>query len=89
MLAIGNEPDAKESKKMGKAYNYDLLADRKTAELYSYVLCSEPHRSKHVVAESPNDRLSALDKVRIAVDFAYLEETEARKFSFRHYHSCK
>ena len=35
--------------------------------------------------KDPQKRLSALDKVRLAVDFAYLDEQDARQLSFATY----
>ena len=81
MLSIGsdlNESTVNESTKFGSSFTYDLLADESKSQIFSYVHCSQPQRSKYAVARTPEQTLESLDKVRIALDFAYLDETEAR-----------
>ena len=62
------------SNKFANSFTYDLLADKETSEQLSYVQCSQPLRSRFAVAWTPEQTLESFDKVRIAIDFAYLDE---------------
>ena len=70
---------------MGINFSYDLLFDKGMAQELSYVQCSQPQRVKLAPGDQTRIRLDNLDKVRIAVDFAYLDEKRAKQFSFRQY----
>ena len=78
-------------------YSYDMLADRNNASDLLYIPYYFPERSKilpnphphssEIVdsEESLEQRQETVDKVRLAIDLAYLDRKSAMALSFRHY----
>ena len=90
MLAVsdgsGKEPSGTSHKLVG-FYSYDILADRDNCQRFEYVPCFYPDRTKRVISPSRkgSHKLKSVDLVRLAVDFAYMDEAKAKDFSFSSY----
>ena len=91
ILSFNQDEQSSEASELIGAYNYDILADSEKAEQYAYVPCHYPDRVKHIIAPHTHDdpqtdskeaALRSVQMVRIATDFAYLDEKAARQFSF-------
>lgn len=74
--------------KIEGCYSYDILANQDKAWQFQYVPHHYSERNKFVINEHKGreeEGLYAVDLVRLAVDFAYLDEAEAKNFSFSKY----
>ena len=73
------------------AFSYNILADKRQCKDMLYVPCAYPQRSEYVISDRTEieERLHSLDLVRIAADFAYIDEKQARNFSFSKYLASK
>ena len=78
--------------------SYDILADRDNARDLQYIPHHYPERTKYLPTphneffefddgkeEQLRTKLETADKVRLAVDLAYLDEVTAKELSFRFY----
>ena len=69
-------------------HTYDLLADRKNANKFLYMPYGAEGRAKSMsILEKkvPNTEVALVEKVRVALDLAYLNEAEAQRISFFNY----
>ena len=87
---VTKDPDTDEKNHLVGAFSYNILADRRQCKDFLYVPCSYPQRNQYKYSDTEGEeRLNTLDIVRLAADFAYIEESKARKFSFADYSEQK
>lgn len=94
MLSIAKDARQVEEKRHNDlvgSHSYDILADRENARDLLYIPHHYPERTMylpHFTREHESDvqaRQDMVDKVRLAVDLAYLDEQVARSLSFRYF----
>ena len=80
--------ESKSSRRLFGLHTYDLLADRKNANKFLYMPYGAEGRAKSMsILEKkvPNTEVALVEKVRVALDLAYLNEAEAQRISFFNY----
>ena len=83
MLSYGSSEKKKQGKQLEGCHSYDILAERDNAEKLQYVPHYYPERSKYIISVGNKENsFKHVDKVRVAVDFAYLDEERAKAYSF-------